>query len=118
MRAPFNSILFHSMKHQVYVYLISASFRETTTAMCINTIKTYACGFETRRHRKTGPDCFRDPLPKTHPKTARCVQVYSVCPRCYAELLHGRSVETCRGIEVSWEEDFFAMKPGKGVGGR
>lgn len=82
--------------------------------MCINTIKTYACGFETRRHRKTSPECFRDPLPSAHPKTARRVQVYSVCPRCYAELLlHGRPPETCCGVDVSWEEDFFAVKPGK-----
>lgn len=66
--------------------------------MCIDMIKTYTCGFETRRHRKTGSECHRVPLPASHPRTARCVEVYSVCGRCYAELLHGRAGETCRGL--------------------
>lgn len=84
--------------------------------MCIELVKTYACGFETRRLRRTGADCYHVPLPESHLRMARCVEVYSVCGRCYAELLHGRAGETCRGVEVCWEEGFFAVK-GRGGGG-
>lgn len=78
--------------------------------MCINTTKRYACGYESCRYKKTGSECYLNPLPKHHPKTSRCIEVYSVCGRCYSEQLQGRFPEVCmhsRGIEVSWEEDFF-----------
>lgn len=46
-----------------------------------------------------------------------------MCGRCYAEQLQGGFPEACihsRGIEVSWEEDFFVrgLEDGGGSGER
>lgn len=91
--------------------------------MCIHTIKTYSCGYESRRYKKTGSECYLDPLPKNHPKTARCIEIYSACGPCYTEQLQGRFHETCihsKKIQVSWEEDFFTFnaRESKDSGGK